>query len=87
MKSNFNIKKILLIILFAAPVHLFGQSGGFILKGKLGNLNAPAKIFLSYRSAKGKDFKDSCVLMNGVFELKGEVTNPVNAAQLYLKAL
>ncbi|MCZ4222553.1 AhpC/TSA family protein [Pedobacter rhodius] len=75
----------LIIALFFCPMALLAQSGDYIIKGKMGNFNIPAKIFLNYRSSEGKDIKDSCALVNGKFELKGYVSNPVNAAQLRLK--
>lgn len=81
MKINLKIT----IALILCPIALFAQSGDFLIKGKMGSLNAPAKIFLSYRSSEGKDIKDSCTLVNGNFEIKGYVSSPVNAAQLRLK--
>lgn len=79
------MKRILIGLLLSFPWMLSGQSGPFIIKGRLGNLNAPATIYLSFRGADGKDFKDSCVLINGSFLLKGNLQSPVNTAQLRLK--
>lgn len=79
------MKKLLITVLSLLPFYLFAQSGTYTIKGKLGNLNAPAKIFISYRTTEGVFFKDSSVLKNGTFELKGHVESPVRGAMLYLK--
>lgn len=80
---NINLRILIALLLF--PMALFAQSGDFVIKGKMGNFNAPVKIFLNYRSSEGKDIKDSCVLVNGKFELKGYVSNPVNSVRLRLQ--
>ncbi len=79
------IRNITLLALFLCPFALFAQSGDFVIKGKMGEFNAPAKIFLSYRDDKGKDIKDSCTLVNGKFELKGYVNTPLNFVYLRLQ--
>lgn len=61
------MKKIILPGLLIAPVLLMAQSD-FTIKGKVGNLNAPAKAYLFYSNSKAID---SAILKNGVFKLKG----------------
>lgn len=48
----------------------------FNLKGKIGELNAPAKIYLQY-SVDGTQKIDSSSFANGAFSFKGNVPNPV----------
>lgn len=48
----------------------------FVLQGKIGHLNAPAKVFLSYMD-QGEDYLDSAVLNNGEFVIKGKLGGPV----------
>src|SRR5690606_17533543 len=42
------------------------------IRGKIGNLNAPAKIYIDY-SADGGGGQDSAILKNGAFEFSGTV--------------
>ncbi|WEK18581.1 MAG: TlpA disulfide reductase family protein [Candidatus Pedobacter colombiensis] len=52
------------------PLLSIGQ--GFSLSGKIGNLNAPAKIYLSYYSYETrKQVKETLPLKNGEFSYKG----------------
>ncbi|MDR0541537.1 MAG: AhpC/TSA family protein [Dysgonamonadaceae bacterium] len=53
----------------------------FTLKGKIGNLNAPAKIYLSYWS--GEEHTDSIFLNNGKFSFKDSLSFPA-ASRLIL---
>jgi len=49
---------------------------GFTIKGKIGNLNAPAKAYLTYNkgvSETGERITDSADIKNGEFEFKGKV--------------
>ncbi|WP_134087660.1 TlpA disulfide reductase family protein [Olivibacter sp. XZL3] len=48
------------------------------IKGKVGNLGAPAKAYVSYR-LNGANQLDSSDLVNGAFSFKGTVQNPINA--------
>lgn len=85
-KNNFEmIRRFVFIILLLCPMALFAQSGKFVIKGKMKNLNAPEIIFLSYRTEEGKDVRDTCVLKNGKFEFKGYVKNPMNFVTLRLQ--
>ncbi|WP_176133165.1 TlpA disulfide reductase family protein [Hymenobacter sp. CRA2] len=47
----------------------------FAIKGQVGHLNAPAKVYL----LRGNEIADSTVLQNGAFELKGTATAPSEA--------
>ena len=70
------IKKLIYIAMLAVPVMGFAQSNNFTVKGKIGNGNAPAKAYLSYRDGD-KSITDSTLLVNGEFEFKGIVAEPV----------
>lgn len=48
------------------------------IRGKLGKLQAPAKVFIGY-SADGKSVFDSADVDNGVFQMVVQVPYPVNA--------
>ncbi len=72
------MKKLLVAAFVLFQVSLFAQNGEFTLRGKVGTLNNPAIVYLSYQS-EGKIVKDSAVLKNGEFVLKGNVANPVRA--------
>ncbi|SFD17993.1 Peroxiredoxin [Chitinophaga sp. CF118] len=72
------MKKTLLFSLLLFPAVLFAQKGDFVLKGKIGSLNAPAKLLLRYRN-DGIEVKDSVELKNGIFEFKGITDGPTQA--------
>ena len=72
------VKKIIIITLSLSPIFVFGQSNKFILKGKIGNLNAPAKIYITY-SNEGKFEQDSTVLKNGEFQFTNTLIEPAYA--------
>ncbi|WP_432710435.1 redoxin domain-containing protein [Pedobacter sp.] len=76
------MKKLILSAAILLPLATFAQDG-YTLKGKVGALNAPAKIYLQYRTEKSVII-DSAELKNGAFEFKGQVAGPANA-QLVLK--
>jgi peroxiredoxin len=71
-------KKIGLVALTLLPMGLFAQSGPYTISGKLGNLNAPAKIYLTYRTEKKTNI-DSSSIQNGTFKFQGQVEEPVRA--------
>jgi len=77
------MKKIFLYVIVLFPVVVFAQDQPqpFVVKGKIGNLNAPAKAYLAYQVGANK-VVDSAVITNGVFQFKGEVLNPSNASLL-----
>jgi hypothetical protein len=53
----------------------------FVLKGKVGAINPPARAYLAYQLGANK-FVDSAVITNGVFQFTGKVLNPTNASLL-----
>ena len=59
------------------PVLLCAQDG-YLIKGKVGNLDAPAMAFLSYK-IKGERHLDSTSIHNGQFTFKGKVGAPKEA--------
>lgn len=72
------MKKIILAIMLIAPLSLIAQKGDFTLKGNVGSLNTPAKVFLRYRLGT-TDIVDSKDIKNGLFEFKGTINDPVKA--------
>lgn len=68
----------LLIIAALAPFAAAAQSPNFTITGKIGNLNAPAKIYLDY-SAEGKGKSDSATLVNGTFKFAGYIPSIANS--------
>ncbi len=77
-------KKILFTLMIALPAVGLAQTNNFTVKGKIGNGNAPAKAYLSYR-AGDKSITDSTVLVNGAFEFTGIVAEPTQGA-IYINA-
>jgi peroxiredoxin len=73
--------KTLLCTMLLSPAVLFAQKGDFVLKGKIGNLNAPSKIYVMYRDG-GTQVQDSSDLKDGVFEIKGKIEGPSNAIMI-----
>ena len=74
--------KPLLAFLLLVPGLAFAQtpSSPFVVKGRVGQLNAPAKVYL----VRGFQVLDSATLKNGSFEMKGRTDTP-NRAQLVLQ--
>jgi peroxiredoxin len=71
------MKKIILSAALLLPIAAMAQ-GGYTIKGKIGTLNAPAKVYLAYR-AGSTQFVDSAKIVNGAFEFKGKVESPTSA--------
>ncbi|MDU0370546.1 redoxin domain-containing protein [Hymenobacter endophyticus] len=70
------MKKCLLGFLLVAPWLANAQTAmPFTIKGKLGQLNPPAKVYL----LRGMTVTDSATLKNGTFELKGTAEAPAMA--------
>lgn len=67
------MKKVILGSLLALPIAVFGQQT-YTIEGKVGELNAPAKAYLSTRGGL-----DSSDVVNGVFKFSGEVEQPTAA--------
>jgi peroxiredoxin len=64
----------ILILAVLLPVFASAQSANFSIKGKIGNLNTPAKIYLEYMDNE-VSHEDSAILVNGEFSLSGTITN------------
>jgi peroxiredoxin len=69
------MKKILILLILIFPLSLLAQNAGYILKGKIAQVDAPAKVYLSSEKRPGA-ITDSAMLQNGQFELKGTITDP-----------
>ncbi|MBP1619200.1 MAG: alkyl hydroperoxide reductase/Thiol specific antioxidant/Mal allergen [Bacteroidetes bacterium] len=69
MKTKF------VFIILLSPVFLFAQEVNYTIRGKIGLLNAPSKVYLRYND----EWQDSTVFQNGNFKLKGQVSNPIQA--------
>ena len=80
-KTQMRIKNkiTILVIALIAPLALMAQNNNFTIKGKLGNWNAPAKVYLSYHLAT-VTVLDSTTITNGTFEFKGSISDPVLAS-------
>jgi peroxiredoxin len=72
------MKRLVLSLLMATPAFLFAQAGDFTLNGKIGTLDAPAKVYLTYRSGESAVL-DSALVNKGVFVFKGKVAGPTMA--------
>lgn len=73
------MKKIVLAVITLLPAIALAQDGKYIIQGKVGNLNTPAKIYLQY-SIKDKVTTDSVTLKDGAFQFSGAVGDvPINA--------
>jgi len=73
------MKKIVLMLMAAMPAIVFAQTpDNFTVKGKAGNLNAPAKVYLGYVKA-GNDVLDSATIVNGEFSFHGNITSTTAA--------
>ncbi|MGV8877497.1 MAG: redoxin domain-containing protein [Sphingobacteriaceae bacterium] len=73
------MKRIILTVLAISPLLLFAQADSYLVKGKAGTLNAPAKAYLVY-SLQGGEKIDSAAVMNGAFEFKNVLEEPTRAA-------
>lgn len=82
LKIVLKMKKSILAIACCLPFGLLAQKS-FTINGKIGTLEAPAMVFLSYTN-DGVKVKDSAFLNKGSFTFKGKVSAPV-AAELIVK--
>ena len=69
------MKKILLILWFLLPCIVFAQTGTYIIKGKIADLNSPATVFLIYNGA----INGKATLNNGQFEFNGQIDHSTEA--------
>jgi peroxiredoxin len=72
-----------LIILPAVMISLSVSAQGYTIKGNVGHLNDPAKVYLTYK-VNGERVMDSAVIRNGKFEFKGSAGG-TKEAHLLLK--
>ncbi|MDR3697043.1 TlpA disulfide reductase family protein [Mucilaginibacter sp.] len=72
------MKRILLLTALVLPLFLSAQQK-YIIRGNIGAVNAPAKVFLSY-TENNKTITDSTAIKDGVFEFSGQVDDIVIAA-------
>ena len=74
-----NIKFLLgVVIIIITPSVSLAQSDNYTLNGKVGQLSAPAKAYLMYSNAAGRQ-TDSTLINNGEFTFKGTIDHPLNA--------
>ena len=73
------MKRIISIVLSLATIIVYGQTEKFIVTGKIGNLKAPAIIYLSYTD-NGISVKDSAIFSEGKFRFEGKISLPVKAS-------
>lgn len=71
-------KNMMLAVACCLPLSLLAQQKEFTLKGKVGMLDAPAKVYLGYRD-DGKVVLDSVTPRKGVFTFTGHLSSPVMA--------
>ncbi|GAA4805014.1 TlpA disulfide reductase family protein [Olivibacter ginsenosidimutans] len=71
------MKNIIFSALLALPF-LANAQQAYTVKGKVGNLSAPATAYLSYRQEGGNQL-DSTKIINGSFTFSGSVEDPTNA--------
>jgi thiol-disulfide isomerase/thioredoxin len=66
------------IIIIIMPAILFAQSGSYILNGKVGQLPATARAYLTYSDSTGYR-TDSALITNGGFSFAGIIDRPEHA--------
>ncbi len=76
------MKRMLCYILALYPLLASAQTDTFTITGKIGNIGAPARVYLAYQLGANKVL-DSAFVMNGAFTIKGDLLFPV-AAKLLL---
>ena len=76
------MKKWLLLAAVACPALGFAQVK-YVLKGKVGNYNAPAKVYLNWHKGESP-VMDSSDVVNGAFEFKGEAAYPDRAMMMMI---
>lgn len=71
------MKKMLMCGVALLPALIFAQEE-YTIKGKVGTLNSPAKVYMQYRE-KGQEKLDSASISNGEFKFNGVVDEPSQA--------
>ncbi|SHM74196.1 TlpA disulfide reductase family protein [Mucilaginibacter sp. OK098] len=73
------MKKIVLFIITLLPFMAMAQTPEtFLIKSKIGNLNAPSRAYLIYKVGANQVI-DSAIITTGNFEFSGQIMNPSNA--------
>ncbi|MBC9909441.1 TlpA disulfide reductase family protein [Chitinophaga varians] len=75
------MKQLLVASLLVSTMPALAQDTTFTIKGNIGKIDAPAKVYLSYRNTGG-NVLDSVVMKKGSFTFKGVTTSPVMATLL-----
>lgn len=70
--------KTIITILTLVPITMMAQKSTFQLKGEIGTLSSPARIYLSYSSSEGNKI-DSAMFQNGKFVFEGSIIEPSKA--------
>ena len=74
-----NIKSLLVVVItIITPALLKAQVAAYTLNGKVGQLSAPAKAYLMYSNAAGRQ-TDSTTITNGAFTFTGTIDVPKSA--------
>ncbi|GAB3927546.1 TlpA disulfide reductase family protein [Mucilaginibacter myungsuensis] len=60
-------------IAFLLPAFAMAQTSNFSITGQIGKIGQPAKVYIDY-SDNGKNHEDSCVVVDGKFTFKGNVS-------------
>lgn len=69
------MKKLLITTMLLAPVMAMAQGNTYTLKGKFTSASAGGKVYLNYYK-DGATKRDSAIVQNGAFELKGPSDGP-----------
>lgn len=73
------MKQKCLLTLALLPALAFAQNGKYTVKGRVGNLNSPAKVYLMYAKGQNEPVTDSSGVKNGEFSFEGSVPEAVAA--------
>ena len=77
------MKKLISLAISVLPLAVLAQDAKYMVTGKVGNYNAPAKIYLQYR-VDTKSITDSAILVNGKFSFIGIAVPSPKSAYLML---
>lgn len=79
-------KRIALLAIAGLPAVAFAQDAKYTIQGKIGDYNAPARVYLEYRVAKGKSQVDSADVVGGKFQFSGNTGSTPKSAYLLFNA-
>lgn len=74
--------RILLLLSTAMPFMGFAQKNNFVIKGTIGQLSSPAKVYIKYYTGTATRI-DSATIKNGKFELQGYLSK-INRGIFYV---